>query len=79
MKRDQSKRIVRGDGNGDRAASGMHDVLGKDRAVWGPLAGAMRQNPRFVSLCEQMGITELWKERGPPDACESAGESFECR
>ncbi len=38
----------------------------------------MRANPRFMQLMEAKGITELWRELGPPPDCRAEGDSFSC-
>ena len=33
-----------------------------------PAAKAMRLDARFKPLCDELGLTQYWRERGQPDA-----------
>jgi TolB-like protein len=35
-------------------------------------------HPKYLDVVEQMGIVELWEQRGPPDFCEKAGGQWVC-
>jgi adenylate cyclase len=37
-----------------------------------------RQDPRFQSMCERMGMFEYWNRRGAPDNCELRGGKLIC-
>ena len=35
-------------------------------------------NPRFIQLSEQLGIADIWMDRGPPDFCTYADRAWVC-
>jgi len=38
--------------------------------LWLPEHLAFRRDPRFGDLAAALGLTDYWKEHGPPDNCE---------
>jgi tetratricopeptide (TPR) repeat protein len=47
--------------------------------LWMPELLPFRQDPRFQSMCERMGMFEYWKKHGAPDNCELRGGKLICR
>jgi hypothetical protein len=37
-----------------------------------------RQDPRFQSMCQRMGMFEYWNRHGAPDNCELRGGKLIC-
>ena len=52
------------------------------RTAWLPSTLALRENPRFFALAEDLGMVRLWETRGYPNACKrvkaSSGEHLDC-
>ncbi len=47
--------------------------------LWYPGFGALRNDPSIKRELEQMGIVDVWRERGWPDLCRPLGDDdFEC-
>ena len=72
-------------GDLDEAFAGLDALLAIDptdiKTMWGPDSPnvAMRKSPRFRQVLEDNGLVALYKVRGWPDRCRSAGaEDFVC-
>ena len=49
-------------------------------SLWGPGFASLRQLPEYKQLLTDIGLVELWKERGWPDLCQPTdGDNFECK
>jgi tetratricopeptide (TPR) repeat protein len=46
--------------------------------VWSPEHAPLRRDPRFVAYLRRWGVTDLWREIGPPPDCRAEGDSFVC-
>ncbi len=44
------------------------------RSVWQPPMGAVRDDPRLYQLAEELGVVEVWEQRGFPPGCRRANE-----
>jgi hypothetical protein len=44
-----------------------------------PETRSLRRDPRFPALVARMRFIDYWKQYGPPDDCELAGEALVCR
>ncbi len=42
-------------------------------------ASGYTAHPRFLSLDEQWGVSDVWEERGPPDDCSKVDGNWVCR
>ena len=46
--------------------------------TWSKSNAEFRADPRFIGLMEQHGITNAWRELGPPPGCRAMGDTFTC-
>ncbi len=47
--------------------------------LWHPVFGGLRNDPAIKRELEQMGMVDVWRERGWPDRCRPLGDNdFEC-
>ena len=46
--------------------------------LWYPGAAQIRQDPRFIGLVEELGLTKLWQIHGLPDRCRTDGDGIVC-
>lgn len=46
--------------------------------TWSKANTDFRADPRFIELMEQSGITDVWRELGPPPGCRATGDTFTC-
>jgi hypothetical protein len=35
-------------------------------------------HPDYLRLATDLGIVEVWEQRGPPDFCRASGDSWDC-
>jgi hypothetical protein len=52
-----------------------------DRLVplaWSADHAVMRRDPRFIEYLRRLGVTELWREIGPPPDCRADGDTWRC-
>ncbi|MEO8018816.1 MAG: protein kinase, partial [Pseudomonadota bacterium] len=45
---------------------------------WLPAMQPFRADPRFFGLTQRMGLTEYWRQFGPPDDCRLQGDTLTC-
>jgi TolB-like protein/Flp pilus assembly protein TadD len=46
--------------------------------AWSHEHASMRRDPRFVAYLERRGVTDLWREIGPPADCVDEGDTYRC-
>ena len=46
--------------------------------LWHAGQRLMRRDPRFIRFLNTQGITDLWREIGPPPDCRAQGDTFVC-
>jgi TolB-like protein/Tfp pilus assembly protein PilF len=46
--------------------------------VWSADQAALRRDPRFVQFLQRQGVTDLWREIGPPPDCRADGNTWRC-
>jgi hypothetical protein len=46
--------------------------------AWSARHRDMRRDPRFVEYLERQGVTDLWRELGPPADCRADGDAYVC-
>jgi TolB-like protein len=46
--------------------------------VWSADQAALRRDPRFVDYLRRQGVTDLWREIGPPPECRADGDTWRC-
>jgi hypothetical protein len=47
--------------------------------LWMPEMHAFRADPRFQTLTRRLRLYDYWRQYGPPDGCDLAGERLSCR
>jgi len=47
--------------------------------VWTPEMRPFRRDPRFPAFAEHLGMTDYWKQYGPPDGCDLTSERLSCQ
>jgi len=63
-----------------RCALAQLDAIFADYSfLWMPEMRPFRLDPRFQAFVTRLKLFDYWKQYGPPDDCELAGERLVCR
>jgi TolB-like protein len=54
-------------------------TVGFWNVLWVPEMRAFRKDPRFQAFVTRLRLFDYWKQYGPPDDCDLAGERLVCR
>ena len=66
--------------NNSLANGELFEITSELDMLWTPGFASLRQSPEYKQFLTDIGLVELWKERGWPDLCQpTGGDDFECK